>query len=207
MSDSEFSDTKTAMSGGASDDEDGFDDPAAGLPTLPGLEGTTAQTSATPSGVPPQPSVLPSQPPGLVISDDESDDDDDDDDDDSFQKFDAEAKERYLEATHPEVLSQNYDEIAALSRVVRDGNGAVVDELHRTVPWLTKYEKTRVLGQRIKQLNGGATPFVSTEPSMIDNAIIAQMELEQRKIPFILRRPLPGGGSEFWRLKDLAVIG
>ena len=67
--------------------------------------------------------------------------------------------------------------------------------------------KTRVLGQRIKQLNGGATPFVSTEPSMIDNAIIAQMELEQRKIPFILRRPLPGGGSEFWRLKDLAVIG
>ena len=195
MSDSEYSDTKSVVSGGATDDED---DLVTGLPALPVLEGTTKPTPDMPLGMQTQPS-------GMAISDDESDDDDDTDDD-TFQKFDTEVKERYLETTHPEVLSQNYDEISALSRVVRNGNGTVTDELHMTVPWLTKYEKTRVLGQRIKQLNGGATPFVSTAASMIDNSIIAQMELEQRKIPFILRRPLPGGGSEFWRLKDLAVI-
>ena len=35
---------------------------------------------------------------------------------------------------------------------------------------------------------------------------IAQMELDQKKLPFIIRRPIPGGGSEYWRLKDLSVL-
>jgi hypothetical protein len=33
------------------------------------------------------------------------------------------------------------------------------------------------------------------------------MELAQKRIPFILRRPLPGNsGSEYWNLKDLEII-
>jgi DNA-directed RNA polymerase subunit K/omega len=40
----------------------------------------------------------------------------------------------------------------------------------------------------------------------MDGYVIAQKELEDKKIPFIIRRPLPNGGSEFWRLNDLQII-
>ena len=201
MSDSESDnelENKNILSGGdTDDDDDDFDNPAQEMPPLPALEGTAVAVSTD------IPSLISAQATGLDISDD---DDDDEDDDESFQKFDEEIKEKYLENVHPESLNQNYDEISALARVARDNSGTIIDELHRTVPWLTKYEKTRVLGQRIKQLNTGAEPFVKVSSNIIDNSIIAQMELEQKKIPFIIRRPIPGGGSEFWRLKDLTVI-
>jgi len=202
MSDSGDSDNdlgnKNIMLGGDSDDED-FDinNTNPSLPSLPTLEGSTK------TGID-MPSMISAQATGLDISDDDTDDDMDDDD--SFQKFDKELKEKYLETVHPESLTQNYDEISSLSKVVRDNNGIIIDELHKSLPWLTKYEKTRVLGQRIKQLNGGADQFVKVSANIIDNSIIAQMELEQKKIPFIIRRPIPGGGSEFWRLKDLVII-
>jgi hypothetical protein len=32
------------------------------------------------------------------------------------------------------------------------------------------------------------------------------MELKQKRIPFIIRRPLPNGGSEYWRVQDLEDI-
>jgi DNA-directed RNA polymerase subunit K/omega len=183
-----------------SDDDDVMfdaDNPVSGIPPLPALEGTTKVADNIPS-------IMSAQVSGLEIGDD--DDSDDEEDDESFQKFDEELKEKYLENIHPETLSHNYDEISSLSRVVRDNNGSIIDELHRTVPWLTKYERTRILGQRIKQLNTGAEPFIKVASSIIDNSIIAQMELEQKKLPFIIRRPIPGGGSEYWRLKDLSVL-
>ena len=32
------------------------------------------------------------------------------------------------------------------------------------------------------------------------------MELKEKKIPFIIKRPIPGGGSEYWNVKDLELI-
>ena len=205
MSDSGESDNEVdkqeVLSQAESDDDELFDgdNPVPGIPSLPTLEGTTKAAIDMPS-------IMSAQVSGLEISDDDDTDDEEDDDDESFQKFDEELKEKYLESVHPESLSNNYDEISSLSKVVRDNNGTIIDELHRTVPWLTKYEKTRVLGQRIKQLNTGAEPFIKVATSIIDNSIVAQMELEQKKLPFIIRRPIPGGGSEYWRLKDLSVL-
>ena len=125
---------------------------------------------------------------------------------DGFQKFDAESRQDYIESFHPEASHMNYDEIDALCTVVRDSDGNVVDALHLTNPWLTKYEYTRVLGQRTKQLNSGVRPAVQVPPNIVDNSVIAKMELAEKKIPFIIRRPLPGGGTEFWRLKDLEIV-
>ncbi len=82
----------------------------------------------------------------------------------------------------------------------------IVDELHKTVPILTKYEKTRILGERTKQINNGSKPFVEVQNDIIDGYLIACKELEEKKMPFIIRRPLPSGGSEYWHLKDLEVI-
>jgi DNA-directed RNA polymerase I, II, and III subunit RPABC2 len=81
-----------------------------------------------------------------------------------------------------------------------------VDNLHKTIPILTKYEKTKILGLRAKQLNNGAVPFVKLSTNIIDGYLIALKELEQKKIPFIIRRPLPNGASEYWHLQDLEII-
>ena len=137
------------------------------------------------------------------------DDDDDDDDDDGemyLQKFDQSVNDNYIVDFHPESVLQNYDEILAMIRVIRDKDGIIVDDLHRTIPYLTKYEKARILGQRAKQINAGATPFVKVPENVIDGYIIAEIELKEKRIPFIIRRPLPNGGSEYWSIKDLEDI-
>lgn len=150
-------------------------------------------------------------PHGINFDDDADEDDDDDEDADRdsseyFQKLGASVSESYIERYHPESMSHNYDEIQTLSRVVRNSAGVIVDDLHRTIPIMTKYEKTRILGQRAKQLNEGAPAFIKIDSTVIDGYLIAVKELEQKKTPFIIRRPLPNGGSEYWRIQDLEIL-
>ena len=80
----------------------------------------------------------------------------------------------------------------ALIQVVRDSQGNIVDDLHRTLPFLTRFERARIIGQRAGQINSGSTPFVKDIPdNIIDGHLIAEMELALKSIPFIIRRPLP----------------
>jgi len=137
-----------------------------------------------------------------------TDDEDDEDDDDNLylQKFDNEITKNYINEFHPECLIHNYDEISKLTVVIRDSNNIIIDPLHKTIPFLTKYEKARILGQRAKQIETGARPFVNVPENVIDSYVIAELELQQKRIPFIIRRPIPGGACEYWNLKDLEVI-
>ena len=142
-----------------------------------------------------------------IMEDDEYDYDDDDEDPDVyFQKFDEEIKKNYLVEEHPTEFNKNYDEIETLCNIVRDENNNIIDPLHKTLPYLSKYERTRVLGQRAKQLNSGSKPFVPVPDSIIDGFIIAEMELVQKRIPFIIQRPLHGGACEYWKLRDLEIL-
>ncbi|NBP65161.1 MAG: hypothetical protein EBU66_10975 [Bacteroidetes bacterium] len=141
--------------------------------------------------------------------DDENADDESDEDKDSseyFQKLKSSIRESYVETYHPETMSHNYDEIQTLARVVRNSAGVIVDDMHRTIPIMTKYEKTRILGQRARQINEGAPAFIKIDSTVIDGYLIALKELEQKKTPFIIRRPLPNGGSEYWRVQDLEIL-
>ena len=142
-----------------------------------------------------------------TLDDDENEDDEDDEEDENYlQKFDREISKNYITDQHPECAIHNYDEIAKLSFIVRDNDNIIVDPLHKTLPFLTKYEKARTLGQRAKQIECGATPLIKVPEGIIDAHIIAELELQQKRIPFIIRRPIPGGGSEYWNLKDLDII-
>jgi len=134
-------------------------------------------------------------------------DSDSDEEESYLQKFNAEVNKNYILDFHPECMINNYDEIAAMTNVVRDNNNNVIDDLHRTIPYLTKYEKARVLGQRAKQINSGAKVFVKVPDNVIDGYLIAELELAQKRVPFIIRRPISGGGCEYWNLKDLEIIG
>ena len=108
--------------------------------------------------------------------------------------------------THPELKILNYNEVLAFTKITRDKDNIIIDDLHKTLPFLTKYEKARILGQRTKQINSGATPFVKVPENIIDGYLISLLELEEKKIPFIIQRPLPNGGSEYWNIKDLEII-
>lgn len=74
----------------------------------------------------------------------------------------------------------------------------------RTIPFLTKYEKARIIGKRAMQISKGSPPLV--EVGTLENPIdIALKELSERKIPFIIRRPLPNGTYEDWRVDELRI--
>lgn len=148
--------------------------------------------------------IAPAQ--NLVYNSEDEDEDDDDENDNYLQKFDNDLNNNYIVNFHPECSIHNYDEISIFTHVVRDNNNNIIDDLHKTIPFLTKYEKARILGQRAKQINSGGTPFIKVPENVIDGYIIAELELQQKKIPFIIRRPIPGGGSEYWNIRDLEII-
>lgn len=136
----------------------------------------------------------------------EEDEDEEEYDENYLQKFDNDILQNYVNEFHPECLSHNYDEIAKLSVVTRNTDGIIVDPLHRTIPYLTKYERAKVLGQRAKQIETGAKPLVKVPENVIDAYLIAELELREKRIPFIIRRPMPSGAFEYWNLKDLEII-
>jgi DNA-directed RNA polymerase I, II, and III subunit RPABC2 len=139
------------------------------------------------------------------FEDSDEEEDEDEEDENYLQKFDESTKHNIISDFHPEMQAHNYDEVDILATIVRNNNGLIIDPLHRTVPFITKYERARILGERAKQLNSGARAFVEVEPTVIDGYLIALKEYEQKKIPFILKRPLPNGGCEYWRMRDLEI--
>jgi DNA-directed RNA polymerase subunit K/omega len=143
---------------------------------------------------------------GNVTGDEDFDDDDDEDPETYLQKFDLEVNKDLLLTHHPNEFNKNDNEIAALCQITRNESNNIIDPLHKSIPFLTKYEKTRVLGQRAKQLNSGAKPYVVVPDHILDGYIIAQMELAQKRIPFVIERPIHGGGTEYWRVRDLEIL-
>ena len=128
------------------------------------------------------------------------------DEEEYIKKFDESTRTNIIENFHRELKQTNYDEISALTKIVRDKVGNVIDSVHSTIPFLTKFEQAKVLGLRAKQLNSGADPFISVSDNIIEGHIIAEMELKQKKIPFIISRPLPNGKNEYWKVSDLELI-
>lgn len=133
-------------------------------------------------------------------------DDEDDLDDDYLQKMDNKMRQNIVDTYHHELKIHNADEIEAACIVARNEDGNIVDPLHKTLPFITCYEKARVLGERAKQIEAGAKPFVELEENIIDSYLIALREYQAKKIPFIIQRPLPNGLSEYWYLRDLELL-
>ena len=138
--------------------------------------------------------------------DDENYESEESDDDPIDGKLVAEEKLNYIINNHTQEMIEDYGEIAVLANVTRNKNGDIIDTKHTTTPIMTKYEKTRILGLRISQLNNGARRLYTPENSVIDNNIIAEEELQEKILPFIISRPLPNGTKEHWRIQDLEIL-
>lgn len=133
-------------------------------------------------------------------------DSDNEPDDDEFKKFEQELNRKILEEFHPETKQISYQQINTLSKIVKNEHGQIIDPLHTTLPFITRFEKAKVIGIRSKQLNNGADPLIKLPKDVIDGLTIATLEFEQKVLPFIIRRPLPNGISEYWNIKDLDIL-
>lgn len=121
-------------------------------------------------------------------------------------KFSNELRSEYIKTYHPEEIHKPFDEIYQLSHVTRNEEGNIIDDNHKTYPILSKYEKTRIIGLRVSQLNKGAKPFITLKNKILDNSLIAEKELQDKALPFIIMRPIPNALSEYWKVSDLELI-
>ena len=67
---------------------------------------------------------------------------------------------------------------------------------------LTKYEKVRIIGIRAKQIMTGANILIKG----VENKTpveIAELELKYNMVPFKIKRRLPTGKFEIWKLSEL----
>ncbi|XP_072019154.1 DNA-directed RNA polymerases I, II, and III subunit RPABC2-like [Amphiura filiformis] len=107
------------------------------------------------------------------------------------------------------------DDALGENAMEEDGEGEHVDVLPAgegqgqslkkiTTPYMTKYERARVLGTRALQIAMNAPVMVELEGET-DPLQIAMKELKARKIPIIIRRYLPDGSYEDWGIDELII--
>uniref|UniRef100_A0A6C0J5H0 DNA-directed RNA polymerase n=1 Tax=viral metagenome TaxID=1070528 RepID=A0A6C0J5H0_9ZZZZ len=79
-----------------------------------------------------------------------------------------------------------------------------------TMPFFTKYEFVVLMSARAQQIAEGSKPLVSldglrtSDPRFLDRVV--RREIEQRKLPYLIRRQLPSGLSEYWSAQELELI-
>jgi len=78
----------------------------------------------------------------------------------------------------------------------------IPNEQRTTTPYMTKYERARILGTRALQISMNAPVLVDLEGET-DPLQIAIKELREKKIPLIVRRYMPDGWYEDWTCEEL----
>ena len=62
--------------------------------------------------------------------------------------------------------------------------------------FITRYERSRIIGARALQLSFGASPFTQIPPELTEPMDIAAFELNNKTLPITIRRSLPDGSSQ-----------
>ncbi|KAG6029194.1 hypothetical protein E4U41_000451 [Claviceps citrina] len=96
---------------------------------------------------------------------------------------------------------------SAAANAVKGGEKSIKDKKipeseRSTTPYMTKYERARILGTRALQISMNAPVLVDLEGET-DPLQIAIKELREKKIPLIVRRYLPDGYYEDWTCEEL----
>jgi DNA-directed RNA polymerase I, II, and III subunit RPABC2 len=123
-------------------------------------------------------------------------------DDEDFDNYDEGDEFEEEDEQFDEVQDNNEERIELLQQ---EEFGKAVDKDKRiTTPFMTKYERARVLGTRALQISMCAPIMVELE-NETDPLQIAMKELKARKIPLIIRRYLPDGSYEDWAIDELII--
>lgn len=100
------------------------------------------------------------------------------------------------EESDTEILEEIFEEEKVIENMI------VPNDKRITKPFLTKYERVRLTGDRTRQLASGAKPMVKNIQNM-SSLEIAKLEIEKNVIPLIIERPLPNGLKERWYIHEL----
>ena len=103
---------------------------------------------------------------------------------------------------HPECILE-YEETEEVNIALKSSEG---DKHHRSMPFLSTFEKTKILGFRTNQLAQGARPYIEVPKYITNVQDIAKLELEQRKLPIIIKRYMPDGSFEKFKLSEFMII-
>jgi DNA-directed RNA polymerase I, II, and III subunit RPABC2 len=112
-----------------------------------------------------------------------------------------------------EVDSDADEDVEVEDQPIISSDGQIIDSADQrkanveriSSKYMTKYERARVLGTRAMQISRNAPIMVELEPHETDPLVIAEKELREKKIPFIVRRYLPDGSYEDWPVADLII--
>ncbi|KAF9113581.1 DNA-directed RNA polymerases I II and III subunit RPABC2 [Mortierella sp. AM989] len=141
--------------------------------------------------------------------------DDDYEGEDYNDGYPMEPEEEDIEEQEPELLEDEHDEngnlIARKEKVdINKPAGfalppkAVAKEDRTTTPYMTKYERARILGARALQISMNAPVLVDLEGET-DSLNIAMKELNNKMIPLIVRRYLPDNTYEDWEVSEMIL--
>ena len=85
-----------------------------------------------------------------------------------------------------------------------------LDKSKISKPIMTKYEFDQIISLRANQISLGSPVFVDISEMNIKSNMelrkIALKELKEGKLPYILKRSLPNGKQEYFRIGDLDLI-
>ncbi|KAH3739394.1 DNA-directed RNA polymerases I, II, and III subunit RPABC2-like [Dreissena polymorpha] len=125
------------------------------------------------------------------------------DDDNDMDNFDDDVDDGDIDETLDEHINTQDDE-GQMEIMSADAAQPTAPAKRITTPYMTKYERARVLGTRALQIAMCAPVMVELEGET-DPLRIAMKELKARKIPIIIRRYLPDGSFEDWGIEELII--
>ena len=70
---------------------------------------------------------------------------------------------------------------------------------------LSKYEKTKIIFERMQMISNGSLPYISNPEKYNNIYDIVLEELQQKKIPFIIKRKI-NNTTEYLKLKDFIIL-
>lgn len=76
----------------------------------------------------------------------------------------------------------------------------------KTSPFLTKFEKTKLIGIRAQMISKGSEPLVNVPSYMTNSINIAELEYEKKCIPLFIKRYITDTEYEIWRPEDMINI-
>mmetsp|Transcript_15637 Transcript_15637/g.32184 ORF Transcript_15637/g.32184 Transcript_15637/m.32184 type:complete len:147 (-) Transcript_15637:656-1096(-) len=122
----------------------------------------------------------------------------------SIEEIESTSENFSLEMYEGKLENNNINLEKSNKKTIKTHKKQISPDIRSSLPFLTKYEKARILGARALQISLGAPVMVNLE-SQTDSLDIATKELKERKIPITIRRYLPSGEFEDWHLDELII--
>lgn len=124
---------------------------------------------------------------------------------DDFDEEPQDEEDRLDEEEDEDEIRRPDGDIDILEPFDNRGGREIEASERKTPRFLTKYERARIIGVRAAQIARNAPIFVNAEDER-DPLKIAEQELREKKIPFIIRRYLPDGAYENWAVNELELL-